>query len=499
MATQKNKIIRCILTDNLEQAKRLIAQAPASGLEELSKLLNQTPRNRVPLEGWKSLPPRFITTSVSYTCGIGCEMCNAGFADKTSLFEDYKYLTHKEFDELAPWIESASHVALVGLGETLDSPHLEYFLERLRDKVTFISTSGVPLNRKVIKKLINAKLHYLNLSFDGKTTAGHGGGRDSYIQKFWEKVALTQKTKQVLHVSHPILHLTVAVDSENICQLDNILNLAKSHHIVSTDLIYMVPHNNTLYEKSVFKNLESFRSRINTVMKKWNSLGMRVRIFEKPKLKSISESCYFVDKHLMFNLNRQKPDLCCGSLDMPLEIKGLTPEGYWNSFPFRYFRFLQFSGAREILPETCQSCWILHPEKFKGSFQNGESLKADCQKLYREAGQFKSADKIEEAEDHYKKIVQTARDPQLIGKSWFHLGELSLKTHRQHEALECMKKAVQFCFDHTLAFAYLALLMRSENERQTSGRNQEPDYEFIELFKPAIPAKTGETTFAEPY
>lgn len=283
MAIETN-LLRCILTDNLEQADKLIVQSLQ--LEQLAILLDKTPRNRVPLVGWNSPLPKFITTSVSYTCGIGCEMCNAGFADKTSLFEDYKNLTPEEFEALSPWIQNATHVALVGLGETLDSPHLEYFLEKLRDKITFISTSGVPLNKKVIEKLIRAQLHYLNLSFEGKTTAGHGGGRDSYINKFWEKIGLIQKIKKALNVSHPILHLTVAVDSENINQLDEITSSAKSHNIPSVDLIYMVPHNHSLYEKSVFTDLENFRQKINSVMDKWNGRRMNIRFYEKTRWES---------------------------------------------------------------------------------------------------------------------------------------------------------------------------------------------------------------------
>ena len=91
-------------------------------------------------------------------------MCNAGFSDKTRLFDQYKYLSLKEFDALSSWIKSASHVALVGLGETLDSPHIEYFLNSLKDKVSIVSTSGMPLNITVIEKLIKSQLHYLNLS-----------------------------------------------------------------------------------------------------------------------------------------------------------------------------------------------------------------------------------------------------------------------------------------------------------------------------------------------
>ena len=492
MEPLKKKIIRCILSDNLEQAGKLLAQSEHPELEELANLLDKTPQNRTPLAGWNSPLPKFITTSVSYTCGIGCEMCNAGFADKTSLFKDYKYLTPEEFDALSPWIQNASHVALVGLGETLDSPHLEYFLEKLRDKITFISTSGVPLNKKVIEKLIQAQLHYLNLSFDGKTTAGHGGGRDSYINKFWEKVGLIQKTKQTLNVSHPILHLTVAVDSENINQLDEIINSAKSHNIPSVDLIYMVPNNQTLYEKSVFTDLENFRQKLNPVMKKWNGMEMHIRFFEKAQVDHSPEGCYFVDKHLMFNLNRQKPDLCCGSLDMPLEITGLTPEEYWNSFPFRYFRSLHFSAVREDLPEICQNCWVLQPERFKDSFQNEKP--ADCMKWYREAGQFKLANQTEEAEPLYKKIIRVSRNPELVGKAWFHLGELSLKNNRQDEALERMKKAVQFCYDHALAFAFLALLMRCTIDTETSGRHRKPEQEFLEFFKPANITKMEATT-----
>lgn len=485
----KKEVIRFILTDNLEEASKLLAQSPHPDLAELAKLLDQIPKNRVPLAEWGSPLPKFITTSVAYTCGIGCEMCNAGFADKTSLFEEYKYLTRKEFEALTPWLNSASHVALVGLGETLDSPNLEYFLEQLRDKITFVSTSGVPLNKKVIEKLIHAQLHYLNLSFDGKTTAGHGGGRDSYVHKFWDKVKLVQKTKQALNFSHPILHLTVAVDSENINQLDEIINSAKSHDIPSVDLIYMVPHTPSLYEKSIFTDLGKCQEKINDVMGKWNEMGMNIRFFEKNYLESSPATCYFVDKHLMFNLNRQKPDLCCGSLNMPLEIEGLTPEDYWNSFPFRYFRFLHYSGAHESLPETCRTCWVLHPEKLNGAFQLGESHNADCQKWYRQAGQFKSANEIGKAESLYLKIVGVSRNPQLVGKSWFHLGELSLKNNRTDEALERMRKAVQSCFDHALAFAFLGLLIRTTNAEETPSQNRELDYEFIDSFKPAIPAQ----------
>lgn len=114
-------------------------------------------------------------------------------------------------------------------------------------------------------------------------------------------------------------------------------------------------------------------------------------------------------------------------------------------------------------------------------------------KWYCEARQFKSGNEIEAAELLYQKIVRISRDSQLIGKAWFHLRELSLKKNRQDEALERMKNAVRFCFNHTLAFAFLALLIRCANNTETPGRNRKPDHGFLEFFKPANITKMSTT------
>jgi len=485
MGNRKAEILHYILTDNLEHAKKLIGAHP-KGLEKIAQLVSKTIAQPPALAKWKSPLPKIFTTSVSYTCGIGCEMCNAGFSDKTSLFDDYKYLSREEFDALSSWLKSASHVALVGLGETLDSPHIEYFLNNLKNKISFISTSGMPLNRKLIEKLIQSQLHYLNLSFDGQTTSGHGSARAIYIKKFWKKVELVQKIKQSLNVSHPALHLTVAVDLENIDQMDEILRSAHNNDILSVDLIYMIPYNRPLYKKSVFPRWENSKNKINAVMKTWNQFGLHVRFFEKSKIEVAPKTCYFVDKHIMFNLNRQRPDLCCGPLDMPLEIGNLKPEDYWNSFPFRYFRSLHFSDSREELPEKCRSCWVLNPENLKNSFSNKPRTHSEafCLEWYNHASLLKSGQKIDESASFFQKVIQTTSDPKLKGKAWFHLGEISLQKNQPKEALANMEKAVQFCFDHMLAFAYLSLLYRLVGKEKVKDHEKNPDYEYFDFFKP---------------
>ena len=390
MTDRKAEIIHEILIDNLERAKDLIEIDP-KGLEPLLALIGESIQLPPPLKKWKSPLPQFITTSVSYTCSIGCEMCNAGFSDKTKLFDQYKHLSLSEFTALNPWLQSASHVALVGLGETLDSPHIESFLKSVKNKVSFISTSGIPLNEKKIRLLIKSHLHYLNLSFDGKTTAGHGSASKKYIDKFWEKVKLVQKIKQTENVSHPVLHLTIALDRENIDQLSELLRAAKKNGIFSADLIYMVPFNHSLFQKSLFPKWENATAQINAAMETWNNSGMHIRFFEKSTIENSPKVCYFVDKHIMFNLNRQRPDVCCGSIDMPIKIKNLKPETYWNSFPFRYFRSLHFSKSHEEIPEVCRSCWVLNPEKINEKFsrQNKKNLKKNYLDWYNQASLLK--------------------------------------------------------------------------------------------------------------
>ena len=105
MTDRKAEIIHEILIDNLERAKDLIEIDP-KGLEPLLALIGESIQLPPPLKKWKSPLPQFITTSVSYTCSIGCEMCNAGFSDKTKLFDQYKHLSLSEFTALNPWLQS---------------------------------------------------------------------------------------------------------------------------------------------------------------------------------------------------------------------------------------------------------------------------------------------------------------------------------------------------------------------------------------------------------
>ncbi len=477
----KQQIIDALFKDDLEKAISLVDREPEK-FKLLRQLLLATSDGPPPLENMQASLPRVVTTSVSYTCGVGCEMCNAGFSDRTSLFEDYKYLEPEQFNALLPWIDGASIVVLAGTGETLDSPYIEKFLNQIKDKVSIVTTSGVPLNKQKVHRLIAAQLHFLNLSFDGKTALGHGRGNEKYILKFWEKVKMIQAEKKALKVNHPVLMLTVAVEMENLCHLEDIFQPALENDISFVDLILMIPSNPSHFQKSVFIHFQEARNKINAVIKTWNDKGMRIRIYEQRKVKAVHETCYFVGKHLIFNLNRNQPLVCCGPIDMPLSTKCFTPDEYWNSFPLRYFRNLHFIADPQDLPKLCQDCWVVKPEAFSlgeadtvSAIKNRETTLAD----YRIASQLKSDDRTREAGTLFHKILTETGDGEIKGKIYFHLGEMEIEKAAYPEALQFMKLAVKYSFSHRMAFAYLYLLLLKVGDSRQDRPKRTMDLQFL--------------------
>ncbi|MFQ5716783.1 MAG: radical SAM protein, partial [Nitrospinales bacterium] len=218
----KAAVLDSILADDLRKARALLPKENPEELRLLAELLIKAENQTPPLMDLKARAPLYLSISASYTCGLRCEMCNSGFHDRTRLYEDYSYFLPEQFDALPEWNDSAKHVFFVGMGETLDSPHIPYFLKRLNGQMSTVITSGVPLNRRMLESLIESKLKILNLSFDGKTSAGHGGGKESYIQKFWAKVESVQKVKKELGRESPRIALSITVNGENIGQLEEI-------------------------------------------------------------------------------------------------------------------------------------------------------------------------------------------------------------------------------------------------------------------------------------
>jgi MoaA/NifB/PqqE/SkfB family radical SAM enzyme len=468
----QNKVLSAILVDDLKEAKRLLNQDDGA-LSGISELLGKVIDKPAPLKSLTAQPPKEIHTAVSYTCGIGCKMCGSGFHNKTSLFEDYKQLSPEQFDEVLPWIDSAGLVVYVGQGETLDNPHIYDFVKKSAGKQSALTTSGVPLTREKLKRLIQSSLQTINFSFDGLTAAGHGSGNEKYSQTIWERIDMVQAMKEELKSETPHVMITMVLNKENVGQMEEMVDTAKAKGIFLLQLDVMVPHNPELYEQSIFTDFKYYQKKINEEIKKGNEKGLWVRIGDDVEIKD-SQPCHFIDKMLIFNLDRYLPSVCCGPITMPLKIQGYTTDTYWNSFPFRYFRYMHGTGESETLPVACDTCWAMNPLKFAEKMQpNNSDFKA--RPLYLEAAELKNNNQWNQAEKNYKTIIQNSDNPVWQGKAYFHLAEREIQEKNYPKAYFMFKETVKSYFGHQLAFTYLYLLMMllEKNQDEISQKHAE--------------------------
>jgi len=161
---------------------------------------------------------------------------------------------------------------------------------------------------------------------------------------------------------------------------------------------------------------------------------------------------------LIFNEDRYLPSVCCGPITMPLKIQSDSPDAYWNSFPFRYFRHLHSLGDDTVIPSQCDTCWAMNPKKFAELMQPKENgFKA--RPIYLEASELKNKKEWESAGEGFETIVQNSDNPVWRGKALFHLGEMELQKGNYPEAYTFFKQTVKNYFGHQLAFSYLYLLM----------------------------------------
>lgn len=469
--------INSILADDLNRAARLLKQLP-EGFKWFSDLLNKVQSKGPPLKSLRAKVPKVIAFSPSFTCELRCKMCNTGFHDKSVLFEDHPYFLPEEFDKLTPWLDSASHIFFVGMGETLSSPYILEFLARLSNKNTRITTSGVPLNKKKVRSLIHANLKFLSLSFDGKTSLGHGSGKNSYAENFWEKVKMIRTIKKEMHNPLPELGLNITVNGENLCQLNEIFTKAYDLGIRTILLNPMTVFNEFLFNKSIFVDFEDSRKNLNKLMRQWNKKGLLTTVVHGKTVRDSIQTCPYVDNWLNFSDKTNSPRICCGALEMPIDVSGLSKTQYWNSFPFRYFRFLHFCSGAKSLPIICQSCWVKDIKQYarECSSINKKNDNIKAYELYRKASRLKQDKHIVDATKFFLKVLTLNCDSTLIGKTYFHLGEIQLMGKNHSKSLSYMKLAVQYCFDHRMAFAYLYLLLKIVKEPKILNRRKKVNW-----------------------
>jgi len=461
----KQNIIRSILTDDLENAKSLTNENQ-NELPLLTELFNQVHDKVPPLNHLKSGYPDFVVFFPSYTCGVGCKMCCTGFSNNTQIYEKYLYMSPEEFDSCLPWVENSSYVIFCGLGETLESPHMINFLEKIQDKVSIIYTSGVPLTREKIRDLIRAELKILTFSFDGKAPLGHGAGNPEYIKKFWEKIKWVEQLKMEMNSIFPKITLNITISQDNQDELSEIIDTAQKHGIKEIMIDPMTSFDNKNFEKTIFADFENSKNKINPVLDRWNSEGLDVTQTGFAKSFDDETCCPYVDNWLTLigtGPGTMKTGVCEGILDLPKAVQSFENMEDWNSFPIRYLRHKHFCSSEEERPMQCQHCILTSLKNYgelsiaRNSEEGNEQDKALIK--YRSASKLKKEGKWDEARQGFLRALENHFDFTLKGKTYFHLGEIELSRKNYPEAQKYFELAVQYYYDHDLGFAYLYLLL----------------------------------------
>ncbi|KMP12245.1 hypothetical protein UZ36_01415 [Candidatus Nitromaritima sp. SCGC AAA799-C22] len=461
----KQDIIRSVLTDDLKRARALLGENP-NEFPLIAELLDRVREKPLPLNHFQSDKAEFVVLFPSYTCGVGCKMCCTGFSDKTRIYENYPYMSPEQYDSHMPWVEKASYVIYCGLGETLESPHIMYFLEKVRDKISIIYTSGVPVTREKIRDLIRAELKILTFSFDGKTPLGHGSGSESYIQKFWEKIDRVTQVKKEMNSIFPKVTLNITINQDNQNELNEIIETAKQHGILEIMIDPMTSFDNRNFGKTIFADFENSKNKINLVLDRWNSDGVDVTQTGFTGSFEDSSSCPYIDNWLTLigtGPSTVKAGVCEGVLDIPKSVQGFNGKQSWNSFPIRYLRHLHFDSSEKSRPMHCQNCILTNLKNYADlslARNSDEGNEEDAALLeYRRASTLKSAKKWTDARQGFLKALENHHDFILKGKAYFHLGEMELSKKDDSQARKYFEMAVQNYYDHDLAFAYLYLLV----------------------------------------
>jgi hypothetical protein len=477
----EQSIISSVLTDDLEKAASLLKENPKE-LPLLAKLMDIAHEKALPLSHLKANDPDFVIFFPSYTCGVGCQMCCTGFSSKTRLFENYSHMSPEQFDSYMPWVQNSSYVIFCGLGETLESPHMLNFLGKIQDKISIIYTSGAPLTREKIRDLIKAELKILTFSFDGNTTLGHGSGNPDYIRKFWEKVDWIEQLKKEMNSIFPKVTLNITVSQDNQDELSELINTAQQHGIQEVTIDPMTSFDNNNFKKTVFADFENSKNKINAVLDRWNSEGVDVTQTGFTKSFNDASCCPYLDNWLTLigtSPTTVKAGVCNGLLEVPKSIEGFDNKENWNSFPIRYLRYLHFCSPKESKPMQCQHCILTNLKNYADlsiARNSGEISKGDDPlAIYRLASNLKTEKKWAGARQEFLKSLENHHDFSLKGRAYFHLGEIELNQKDYPEARKYFELAVQYHFEHDLAFAYLYFLVMMDPPPQIPARREKFD------------------------
>mgnify|MGYP002725713510 CR=1 FL=1 len=171
-------------------------------------------------------PPNFVQIESTTKCNMKCKQCIRGPGENFDMsFELYKSIV----DQLILTRFGTRHVDLTGVGEPLLNPNLEAMVDyaKRRDFRVSFTSNFMLMNESRAADVVGSGVDYLYASVDG-------GNKETYekirvganYEKFISNIEHFMEIKSKLDVDKPTLRFYVALQDDNVKEIQDFIELA---------------------------------------------------------------------------------------------------------------------------------------------------------------------------------------------------------------------------------------------------------------------------------
>ena len=173
-------------------------------------------------------------------------------------------------ERILPFLEQVEEVTLFGYGESLEHEEFAHFFSKIssfRNLQTYLLTNGYFLDR-FADLLVDGDLTFLAISIDGATKGTYESLRPGLsFEKTIRNVRLIQEKKQARGRERPELRFTFVGMKRNIHEFPELIRLAADLGVLEVKFIFLVAHEERLFEESLFLFPEMYEQTLKKAKK----------------------------------------------------------------------------------------------------------------------------------------------------------------------------------------------------------------------------------------
>jgi len=337
-------------------------------IREENKRLNQKERS-LQKEILESYPVNAIL-STGMKCNNRCIFCTDRSPKSLHLYDN---LSFEKLVELCEPLKYATTVGLYGWGEPLLNPDYErmfdYVVENFPGIEINISTNGILVNGKWIRKFVSGRRLSINVSLNAANAKTYQIlAQNDQFNRIIENVKSLLALREKENKSSPEVVFSFVAIKENIMELPDFIRLAAKlgvNKVVVQDLILL---NQSLKKHSLTSYAELAKSIFLVALKSAREVGIQLFPFvpvyflhtdsdsfgEDGELERKISGSYCIDPWIYLMISMEGDvTICCYSKEIMGNLLRERLADIWNGEKYRYFRSKVNSSDP---PKDCKKC-----------------------------------------------------------------------------------------------------------------------------------------------